>query len=49
VKHHHQAKPTITNKGFNTLALPFVSIATETPYLVGMGKNGRGRLLKWIK
>jgi hypothetical protein len=48
-KHHHQQKPTITNKGFSTLALPFALIATETLCLDGMGKNGHGQSIKWMK
>jgi hypothetical protein len=48
-KHHHQAKPTTTNKGFSTLALPFALIATETLCLDGMGKKGLGLSIKWMK
>jgi hypothetical protein len=31
-KHHHQAKLTITNKGYSTLALPYVLTVTETQF-----------------
>jgi hypothetical protein len=48
-KHHHQAKLTITNKGFSTLALLYVLIVTETQCLDGMGKRGLGLSIKWMK
>jgi hypothetical protein len=48
-KHHHRVKPTITSKVCNTLVLPYALIAIEIRFLDGMAKNGRGRLLKWIR
>jgi hypothetical protein len=48
-KHKAQAKPITTNKGFSTLALPFALIATETLCLDGMGKDGHGQSIKWMK
>jgi len=49
VKHQPQAKPIITNKGFSTLALLYVSIAIEIQLWDGMDKNGHGQSIKWMK
>jgi hypothetical protein len=48
-RHTPQAKPTITNKGFNTLASLCVSIATEIQLWDGMGNVGHLLSIKWKK
>jgi hypothetical protein len=48
-RHTPQAKPITTNKGFNTLALPFVLIAIEILCSDGMGNGGLGLSIKWTK
>jgi hypothetical protein len=48
-RHKAQAKPIITSKVFNTLASPYVLIAIEIRFLDGMGKNGHGLSIKWMK